>query len=167
LALSALIIPTVGVRHKPKPVALVRRSNIGSSQHCPFAVIPERGQVTEDNSESPSKQSWTVLHKRETGSNLANDARHVGPHPGSFAADARAFSGNADVLAREAARYDVNNASPRPAVKGANVIPYRERRKNSVILSGEQYACGIGLDFDGADCPPSEQVSAENSPTNA
>jgi hypothetical protein len=66
--------------HKPESFAAVRGSNIGSSEHCPSAVIPERGQVTEDNSESPSKQSWAVFHERETGSNFANDPRHVSPH---------------------------------------------------------------------------------------
>jgi hypothetical protein len=98
-----LVSLATGVGHKPKPVALMRGADIGSSQHCPPAVIPERGQVTEDNSESPSKQSWTVFHEHETGSNFANDPRHVGPHSASLSGDAGAFPGNADVLAREAA----------------------------------------------------------------
>jgi hypothetical protein len=71
---------TVGVGHKPEPVALVRRANVGRSQHSPPAVIPERGQVTEDSSESPSKQGWAVFHEDEAGSNFAHDARHVCPH---------------------------------------------------------------------------------------
>jgi hypothetical protein len=66
--------------HKPEPVSLVGGTNVGSSQHCPAAVIPERGQVTEDSSESPSKQGWAVFHEDETGSNFAHDARHVRPH---------------------------------------------------------------------------------------
>jgi hypothetical protein len=71
----------VGVgTHKPEPVSLVRRSNVGSSQHCPAAVIPERGQVIEDSSESPSNEGWAVFHEDETGSNLAHDPRHVCPH---------------------------------------------------------------------------------------
>jgi hypothetical protein len=75
--------PTSGVGKrgdKPEPVPLMRRSNVGSSQHSPPAVIPERGQITEDSSESPSKERWAVFHEDEAGSNLANDARHVGPH---------------------------------------------------------------------------------------
>jgi hypothetical protein len=99
----AFVLLASGVGNKPESFAAVGRSNVGSSQHCPFAVIPERGQVTEDNSESPSKQSWAVLHECEAGSNLANDARHVSPHAGSFAADSGSFSGQANVLARETA----------------------------------------------------------------
>jgi len=153
--------------HKPEPVSFVRRSNVGSSQHCPSAVIPERGQVTEDSSESPSKEGWAVLHEDEPGSNVAHDARHVCPHAGSLTVDAGALSGHADVLAREAARNHVNNAAPWSSVKGANVIPNREGREKAVILSGGKYACGVGFPFNGANGAPSEQVAAENSSTSA
>jgi len=145
----------------------VRRSNVGSSQHCPATVIPERGQVTEDSSESPSKERWAVFHEDVTGSNLANDPRHVSPHSTAGAVDAGSLACDADVLARKAARYDVNNASPRSAVKGLNIIPNREGRKNAVILSGGKYACGVGFPLDGANGAPSEQVSAKYSSTSA
>jgi hypothetical protein len=87
---------------QPEPVPLVRRSNVGSSQHCPAAVIPERGQITEDSPKSSSKEGWAVLHERESGSNLANDPRHVTPHSAAGSVNARSLAGNADVLAREA-----------------------------------------------------------------
>ena len=38
---------------------------------------------------------------------------------------------------------------------------------HSTILSGEQYACGVGLDFNGADCSPSEDLATEYSSTSA
>jgi hypothetical protein len=157
----------VGVGHKPESVALMRRSNVGSSQHCPSTVIPERGQVTEYDSESASNECWTVFHEDVSGSNLANDPRHVSPHTGSLATDSCAFPGNADVLARKAARYDVNNSAPRSAVKGLNVIPYREGRKKAVILSGGKYASWVWLPFDCADSSPSEQLSPSFSPASA
>jgi hypothetical protein len=146
---------------------LVRRSNVGSSQHCPLAVIPERGQITEDNSESPSNESWTVFHEDESGSNFANDARHVSPHSGLLAGDSCALSCNADVLAWKPARYHVNNASPWLSIKGLNVIPNRERRENSVILSGAQNASGIGSPLDSTNGSPSKQVASENASTSA
>jgi hypothetical protein len=67
-------------------------------------------------------------------------------------------------LAREAARNDVNTASPRLSVKGANVIPDREGRQNSFILSLDKYACGIWVLLDGADGSPPEEFSPEDSP---
>jgi hypothetical protein len=72
-----------------------------------------------------------------------------------------------DVLAGKPARYNVNNSSPRLAVKGAYVIPNRERRENFVILSGAQYACGIWFPFNGTNGSPSEQLSPENASTSA
>jgi hypothetical protein len=77
------------------------------------------------------------------------------------------FSGSADILTGKSARYDVNKAAPRAAVKGANVIPNRERRENAVILSGGKYACGVGFALDGADGAPAEQVSTEYATTSA
>ena len=72
---------TVGVgTDKPEPVPLMRGTNIGSSKHCPPAVIPERGQITEDSPKSSSKEGWAVLHEDVAGSNLAYDPRHVAPH---------------------------------------------------------------------------------------
>jgi hypothetical protein len=153
--------------HKPEPVPLVRRSNVGSSQHCPPAVIPERGQVTEDASQSSSNEGWAVLHEDEAGSNFANDPRHVGPHAGALSVDACALACHADVLAREAARNHVNNSAPRSSVKGANVIPNREGREKAVILSGGKYARGVRLPLDSADRAPPEQVAAEYSATSA
>jgi hypothetical protein len=142
-------------------------ANIGRSQHSPPAAIPERGQITEDNSESPSKESWTVFHESEARSYFANDARHVGPQAGALAGDSFAFSGNADVLTGETARYHVNKSAPRLAVKGANVIPNRERREKAVILSGAQNACGVLSDFNCNDSSPSEQLAAEYCATSA
>ena len=130
-SLGFLLLVSVahGVGHQPESVSLVRRPDIGSSQHCPPAVIPERGQVTEHASESPSKESWAVFHERESGSNLANDPGHFSPQAGALPVDSGALAGNADVLAREAARNHVNKSAPRPSVKGPNVIPNREGRE--------------------------------------
>jgi hypothetical protein len=70
-------------------------------------------------------------------------------------------------LAGKAARYDVNNSSPRSAVKGLNVIPNRERRENAVILSSGKYASCVGFPFNGADGSPSKEVTAEYSSASA
>jgi hypothetical protein len=165
--LRELVSLATGVGHKPESVALMRRPNIGSSQHRPSAVIPERGQVTEHSSESPSNDCWTVLHEDEARSNVANDPCHVRPHPRSLAVDAGALSGDADVLTGKPARYHVNKASPRSSVKSSNVIPNRESREQAVILSGKQNACGVGLPLNGAHGSPSEEVAAENASTSA
>lgn len=153
--------------HKPEPVALVGGANVGSSQHCPSAVIPERGQVTEHSSESPSNEGWAVLHVAVAGSNLANDPRHVGPHSAAGSIDAGAFACNADVLAREAPRNHVNKSAPRSSVKAAHVSPNRERSEGSSGLSLRQNLCCVGITLNSADGAPSQHVAAEYSATSA
>lgn len=145
----------------------MRGADIGSSQHSPPAAIPEAGQVSEESSESANKERWAVLHEDEAGSNLAHDTRELAPEAGAGAVEAGAASDLADVLAREAARHHVNTAAPRSSVKGANVIPNREGREKSVVLSGDKYACGVGVNLDSADDSPAEPVACEQAATNA
>jgi hypothetical protein len=70
-------------------------------------------------------------------------------------------------LAGKASRNDVNTASPWAAVKGLNVIPDWERRQCSVVLAGNQDACGVGVPLDSAHGAPSKQMSAEYASTSA
>jgi hypothetical protein len=155
------------VGHNPYPLAKVGRADIGSSQHSPSRIKPHGGQVSKDGAESARSENWRVFHEDVTGSYFTDDSRHFQPEAGSLAADAGAFSGGADVLAGKAARYHVNMSAPWPSVKGANVIPNRERREKAVILPGAQYACGIGIVFDGADGAPSKEVAAEYAASSA
>jgi hypothetical protein len=45
----------------------------------PLRVIPERGQVSENSLNSPSKQSCDVLHDDVAGSNFANKTGELSP----------------------------------------------------------------------------------------
>jgi hypothetical protein len=139
--------------------------DVGSAEHIPFRIVPERGQIPENNIKSSINKHWAVLHERVSRSYLANNPRHVLPHPTPLSGDACPFSGAADVLARKPSRYHVNKAAPRLSVKGLNVIPYRERREKAFILSSGKYSGGIWFPFDGADGAPSEQLSAKDTPS--
>jgi hypothetical protein len=70
-------------------------------------------------------------------------------------------------LTRKPARYHVNTSAPRSAVKGANVIPNRERREKAFILPGAQYSSGIRLPLNGTDGSPPEEFAAEYASTSA
>ena len=63
----------------PDALALVRRADLGSRYAVPLRVIPERGQVGDDVSESSSHEPWDVLHEDVARSKYANDPREVGP----------------------------------------------------------------------------------------
>jgi len=167
LSLRTLIVAVGVPSHKPESISLVRRPDIGSSQHCPSAVIPERGQITKDNSESPSKQSWAVFHEDETGSNFANDPRHVTPHSATGSGDAGAFPGDANVLTGKPASHHVNNSAPRISVKGSHVIPNRERREGSVVLSCHKHGLSVGFPFNGGNASVSEHLTPKDAATSA
>jgi hypothetical protein len=62
-------------------------------------------------------------------------------------------------LAGKPARNHVNNSAPRASVKGPHVIPDRERRQKSIILSLAEYSGGVAVVFDGTDRSPSEEFS--------
>jgi hypothetical protein len=89
------------------------------------------------------------------------------PHSAALSVDSGAFASGGNVLARETPRHHVNTPAPRSSIKGLNVIPNRERRENAVILSGDKYACGVGVPLNGAHGVPSEQVPAEYASTSA
>jgi hypothetical protein len=152
-------------------VVCARRSvisdGVGCSQHSPSRIIPHRGQVPENSVEPSLSKERGVFHEDVEGSNVANDSCHVVPHSAALSVDSSALSGTTNILARESSRNHVNTASPWSSVKGSHVIPNRERRENAVILSGDKYACGVGLPLNATDGLPSEQFAAEYAATSA
>lgn len=164
--LDAVVI-FVGVGQYPYSFTLVKRPGIERVEHSPFRIVPQRGQVPENNVKPPRSECWAVFHKRESGSYFPNDPRHVRPHTGAITGNSRSFARCADILAREASRYHVNNSAPWSSVKGLNVVPNRERRENTFILPEGKYSCGVGHPLDGANGSPSKKVSAKYPSTNA
>jgi hypothetical protein len=112
-------------------------------------------------------EHWAVFHEYESWSNFANHPRHVIPHGGVLSIKSGSPSCDADVSTWKAARNDVNNASPWLSIKGLNVIPNRERRENSIILSGDKYASCVRFPFDCTHCSPSKEMSPKYSTTSA
>jgi hypothetical protein len=156
-----------GVGSNPDTFAEVVRANVGRTEHSPFRIEPEFGQVPENSSKSPSSEHWRVLHVDALRSNLANDPGHLKPEPASRTIQAVSAAGDTDVLAGKAARYHVNNSSPRGSVKGADVRPNREKREASIGLSLRQNGCAVGITFNCAHGSPPEEVATENASTSA
>jgi hypothetical protein len=98
----------VGVGNDKHAVAAVSGANGGSRDAIPFRVIPARGQVPENSTHPPTKQSWNVLHDDVSGPNHANDPGVFAPQAGPCSVDSFSPSGDADVLAGEAAADAVN-----------------------------------------------------------
>lgn len=138
-----------------------------SAQHSPSRIIPQLGQVSENTSKPSRSEHWRVLHEDEARSNFTDDSGHLHPHPASLALDSGSLAGGADVLTGKPARNHVNNPPPRSSVKGANVIPNRERRENAFILPAAQNSSGVGFPLDSADGAPLKELSPEYAATSA
>jgi hypothetical protein len=89
------------------------------------------------------------------------------PHSAAFSVKSRAAPGSADVLARKPSSHDVNNSAPWFSVKGLHVIPNRERREGSIVLSCHKHGLSVRLPLDGADCSVSKQLPCEDAATSA
>ncbi|KAH0533612.1 hypothetical protein FGG08_007633, partial [Glutinoglossum americanum] len=126
-----------------------------------------RGKVANNSVPSSNNKHWAVLHERVPRSYLANDPGEFLPESAPFTVEPVSLAGGANVLARKAARYDVNNASPRSAVKTPHVIPDGKRRQNSVVLSLHKNARGVGVTLDRADCPPPEELPCKYASASA
>jgi hypothetical protein len=155
----------VGVGHNPDSVPLVRGAHVGSSQHVPARIKPDRGQISKNGSESERSEHWAVFHEREAGSYFANDASEFRPESAAGSGDASAASGARDVLAREAPADDVHVSAPGLAVEGGDVIPDGEGFQQPVPLPRQQHLAAVGIKLDSADGAPPEQDGSQDAAT--
>ena len=136
---------TVGVGNNPDTVSLVGRAKVPSRYAVPFRIIPDLGQVSENVAKPSTKQLCAVFQEDVSWLQLANEAESFGPEAASRVRKPKAFSGNADALAREAPGDDIDGnsiGSESCAGKGANIV-----------IAGDsgpmfrQNAAGEGFDF--------------------
>jgi hypothetical protein len=123
-----------GVGHKPEAIPFVGRADLGSGKISPFSIIPDAGQVPENNIDSPPSDCGTVFHDDVSWSNLVNDAGHFLPESAPAPQNSFSTAWQGDVLARKAPRYHVNSSSPWNTVKRSDVIPYREGSEATIVL---------------------------------
>jgi hypothetical protein len=95
------------------------------------------GKVSDDQSQSSSSKPRDFFQEDVLGSDLPHNSIEVIPDP-ALVLDALALAGRGPGLARDAHRDDLNEATPRSAVEGLDVIPDRERRKRAVLLTRDQ-----------------------------
>jgi len=88
-----------------------------------------------------------VLEEDEGWLNLSDDAGDVGPDP-PLVVGAASLPGHAPRLAREARSDEIHDATPRSAIEGRNVIPYRSRIQGRVLHPGHEPGRGVGFPLD-------------------
>jgi hypothetical protein len=102
----------VGVgKGDPNAVTPVGRPKFASRKAIPFRIKPVLGHISENDAHSKSKQRCHVFHDREFGSYHANGTKNLPIESRTGAGNSGAFSGQADILAGEAADNDIRLAS--------------------------------------------------------
>jgi hypothetical protein len=113
----------VAVGQQEEALSPVRRAHVACAETVPRRIEPERGQVTEHFREGvpvvSGKEPRDVLHEHEARSHVSNDPAILAPEARPLARESCALSGEADVLAGEAAAEDVDS---RESVDGADVV---------------------------------------------
>jgi hypothetical protein len=106
------------------PLAQMWRSDAGCGKHAPLRIEPQRGQVSENVSESGRKETWDVLQEHEAGSHFTNHASDFRPQP-PLVVLGFSSSGETDGLAGEPRRYEIHDSAPRSAIEGLEIVPDR------------------------------------------
>src|SRR5882757_2544385 len=113
IVLFAAMMLFRGVGHDPNSFALVECSNVSSGKHSPSCIEPHLGQITEDAAKSSNSEGWAVFHKYVSGSNFANDTRHLSPESAALSINPLSVSRNTDVLTRETSADHIHKSIPR------------------------------------------------------
>jgi hypothetical protein len=138
---AAALSRVFGVGQDEDPIALVTGAHVVRSEHVPFRIEAERGQLADHAPESGSKETWDVLQKHAAGSHLANHARDVGPQP-TRVIGAALLAGETDRLARESRSDQIHDSTPRRAVEGREIVP--DRRAIQGRRFHPRHECGRG-----------------------
>lgn len=120
-------------------------ANIGRSESAPLRIVPERGKVGEDDFKPFCAEGCDVLNEDQSRLNFGDDSEVLLPEPASRTCDSGLLSGNADVLAREAARDDVHQSAKRLSVEGGNIRPNRRWIQVCFVHARRKDFTGIGF----------------------
>jgi hypothetical protein len=159
----------VGVGQTPPPMSLVRGSDIGSAQHTPPRIIPERGQVPENHVESAISDSWAVLQHDESWQNDTGHPDNFFPQTGSGSvADACAAASRGYILAREARMQAIHSAGVPGWIEHPHVS-FVHVQTGEPCLGGSlaQDGAAVGIPLDGADGLMAEDEVGEESAAGA
>lgn len=124
---------------------MVSRSNIGRSESTPLRIEPERGKVREDDFKACRPEPSDILNDDQSRLNLGDDSSKLLPEPASFAGDSGFLSGDADVLAREAARDAAHQAPKWASIEGGHIRPNRRWSHVAFFHARSQDFTGVGF----------------------
>jgi hypothetical protein len=111
---------------------------------------PDTGHITDDACESASaNETWNVFQENEPRSNHANRSPDGIPQP-SFILKPSPLPSDAVRLAGESCSDEIHSPTPREAIEGFNIVPYRRLIQVLRFHPGHEHSCAVGLPFDSA-----------------
>lgn len=124
-------------------------------------------KVTEDRPEvSKSKQSWDVLQEREACSYFAKNPCDLGPEV-PFVLVSPSLSGLGEWLAREPARNEIHESTPRATIEGSSVVPHREQREVTVRLPPQEDFSAVRVDLNCGEYAMAKEYGSKDPATSA
>lgn len=140
-----MLFEAAGVGNQPNSVPPMPGPNVGSWYAMPLRIIPDLGQVSENDAKPSIKQCCDVLQEDEFGSYVASKAYDFPIESASLSFQARTLPRDREVLAGKPATDDVGSNS---------ICGQSFRRKGADILvdfdarvSGIENLSGIFADF--------------------
>jgi len=159
--------PLVAVGQDEQPFASMRGSDIGRAEHTPLRIEPERGKVGKNVGEPKRNVPCDVLEEPERCAGLVEDSSDVRPEV-ALVVGAEPSPGDAERLARVAARDEIHASTPRSSVEGSQVRPDRSRIQGRVFHPGHEDGRGEGFPLDVANgARPSGQAEVDPADSGA
>lgn len=101
----------VGVGHNEHSLSHVWRTQRARRKQRPLCIIPDAGQVSQNDAEPLIKESRDVFHDDDLRSSFANQSSVFGPETGTFTLETKARAGSRYILAGEPSADDIHGNS--------------------------------------------------------
>jgi len=103
-------------------------------------------QIAADFTPPKGKMPCDVLEEDQGGGDFGNNPGQRGPQVARIIL-APSFSGGAERLARVARRDDIHDSTPRAAIEGLDIVPYRSRLQDRISHPRHEDGRGVGFPF--------------------
>lgn len=155
---SVSVAVAVAVGQEEDAGALVRGSHVSSAKPHGRAPVAARLESSEDAWKSAPCSS-DVLPEDAGGIDGIGDVKEVPEEATALSVEPSSLAGEAEVLARSAAKDDVHQATKRRSVEGEQVRPHRSRSQAVLFHAREKTGGCVGFSLDVGDGLNSRNVS--------
>lgn len=147
----------------------MRGSQLPATEHTPDRIEPVFGQLPENSGHSPVNKGCNVLQEEQPGTRFAKDAPCIIPEV-PFVIFSEAFSGAGVGLAGDSAKEEIHAATPRPAVKGREVVPDRRSIQGRIFHPRHESGRRVGFPLNvtnGSYAAPASDSKSEVEPSDS